>query len=128
MLWRDRRTSLALDGFAQINPVHDFPPAAAGGIFLFFDGRAHWKGLFLRRKVASEGKPYVIWDSELKGFGVRLTPASRINPHGKASYILQKWERVSGTKKIRHTFGSYPELSVLEARDKAHSIISQIRT
>src|SRR5262245_9315682 len=53
MLWRDRRTSLALDGFAQINPVHDFPPAAAGGIFLFFDGRAHWKGLFLRRKVAS---------------------------------------------------------------------------
>lgn len=74
-----------------------------------------------------EYRPKVIWDSELKGFGIRLTPESRINPRGKAVYILQKWERGRGTRKIRHTFGSYPELSVQEARDKALSIIAQIR-
>jgi hypothetical protein len=46
MLWRDRRTSLALDGFAQINPVHDFPPAAAGGIFVFRRPRAPERVIF----------------------------------------------------------------------------------
>jgi hypothetical protein len=29
---RERRTSPGLDGFAQLNPAHDFPPATAGGI------------------------------------------------------------------------------------------------
>ena len=69
----------------------------------------------------------VIWDRELKGFGVRISEASRINPQGKASYILQKWEKGRGSKKVRHTFGSYPQLQPHEARNKALAIMAQIR-
>ena len=84
----------------------------------------------LERELATAVRDHthkVIWDSELKGFGVRLSPESRMNPHGKASYILQKWERGRGSKKVRHTFGTYPELSASEAREKAIQIFAQIR-
>jgi hypothetical protein len=85
----------------------------------------------LEHELANIGRHHtykVIWDSELKGFGVRLSPESRINPQGKASYILQKWESGRGSKKIRCTFGVYPTLTVQQARDKAIQLIAQIRS
>src|SRR5262245_48526302 len=39
-----------------------------------------------------------------------------------------KYDSFRGTKKIRHTLGSYPELSIQEARDKALVIMAQIRS
>jgi hypothetical protein len=36
-----RPTSSDLDGFAELNPARDFPPAAVGGIFIFFETPAH---------------------------------------------------------------------------------------
>lgn len=39
-----------------------------------------------------EYRPKVICNSELKGFGIRLTPESR-TIHMAKLYILQKWER-----------------------------------
>jgi hypothetical protein len=85
----------------------------------------------LEHELANIGEHHaykVIWDRELKGFGVRLSPESKINPRGKVSYILQKWESGRGSKKIRCTFGVYPTLTVQQARDKAIQLIAQIRS
>ncbi|HTX42849.1 MAG TPA: site-specific integrase [Acidobacteriaceae bacterium] len=89
-----------------------------------------------RRKVASVGsggrivestvkglKPSpegnrVIWDSALRGFGVRVTPA------GVVSFILNY--RIHGRQR-RITIGGFPELSAAAARDEASDLRNQIR-
>ncbi|GKS70002.1 phage integrase family protein [Nitrosomonas sp. PY1] len=56
-------------------------------------------------------------DSELKGFAVRVTSA------GAKSFILEK--RIDGKVK-RLTLGRYPELTVEQARKKAHKLLGHI--
>lgn len=55
-----------------------------------------------------------LWDSEVRGFGVRLTPSSR-------TYIVQG--RVGGVER-RVSLGRHGVLTVQEARNKARSALS----
>ena len=56
-------------------------------------------------------------DSEIKGFGVRVTP------QGIKSFILEK--RINGKVK-RITLGRYPELTVEQARKEAQKVVGEI--
>jgi integrase len=74
--------------------------------------------------VLIAGKPIIIWDSELRGFGVRLSPANKRYPDGKISYLVQKRAGGRGSREIRVTFEA---VDVGAARDKAISLIASIR-
>jgi hypothetical protein len=63
------------------------------------------------RKLPSPPKGYqLIWDTEIKGFGVRVTAA------GAKSFILNY--RASGVGR-RHTIGSFPDWPTSAAREEA---------
>ena len=55
-----------------------------------------------------------VWDTVLQGFGVRVSPAGR-----KSWFVIV---RVGGRQK-RVTIGTYPAISLAEARDEARKII-----
>ena len=59
-------------------------------------------------------KRYDIFDSKVKGLGIR------ISPHGKKSWFVMR--RVNG-RMVRKTFGSYPDTSLANARKLAKEII-----
>lgn len=60
-----------------------------------------------------------IFDSEIKGFGVK------VNPSGRISFILDK--RVFGQKK-RFTIGAYPEITPEVAKRRAQELLAEIAT
>ncbi|MBW2600191.1 MAG: integrase arm-type DNA-binding domain-containing protein [Deltaproteobacteria bacterium] len=65
-------------------------------------------------KLPGKGQIF-LWDSELKGFGVRCTPTAR-------TYIVQgRVSTPSGTKDRRVTLGRHGVLTVLQARHKAQA-------
>lgn len=55
-----------------------------------------------------------VWDTVLQGFGLRVSPAGR-----KSWFVIV---RVGGRQK-RVTIGTYPAISLAEARDAAREII-----
>lgn len=59
------------------------------------------------------------WDSDLRGFGVRVSPA------GTRSFILQ-YRAADGTKQRRMTLGQYPALTVDQARSRARVLLGEI--
>lgn len=59
---------------------------------------------------ADSKKPFVLWDGELAGFGLRVYPS------GKKSFILSY--RSAGRKRLK-TIGRYGALTVQEARKRA---------
>lgn len=61
---------------------------------------------------------YFIRDTELHGFALRVTP-------GAKSFVVEK--RIAGKVK-RMTLGRYPELTVEQARKKAHKYLGDIAT
>ncbi len=64
---------------------------------------------------------YIIWDSDLAGFGCRIFPS------GKKSFIAQY--RMPGSRRvIRHTIGPYGLLTVPEARAAARKVLAQAHT
>lgn len=66
-------------------------------------------------------KDTVYWDTELKGFGVR------VHPSGKKTYITQSVDKATG-KKRKSTLGATYTLTTAQAREKAkESILSNIR-
>ena len=67
-------------------------------------------------------KDRVIFDSELRGFGLKVTPA------GRKVYILQY--RMGGRASVtrRHTIGAHGELTPDQARSQAILLRGQIRT
>jgi len=73
---------------------------------------------FLEKLVPADGKQLIIRDSELPGFGVRLSGKTK-------SWIVEK--RVVGVNR-RITFGNYPAMSCEEARQEARKILADIRT
>jgi len=76
---------------------------------------------FPKAAVTEAGKPLsqqFTWDSELRGFGVRLTP------DGKRSFVVQG--RVHG-KNVRITIGPYGVFTVDEARDAAREHLRSMR-
>jgi integrase len=79
-------------------------------------------GRITQRTVTSLQPPasgnVITWDSEVPGFGVRITSA------GVTAYVLDY--RIHGRKR-RFTIGRHPELSATQARDEAIVLRSDIR-
>ena len=68
---------------------------------------------FLRKKEPPSGIAIEYWDQALPGFGVRF------NPSGRKAFMCMT--RVKG-KQRRFAVGSYPALSLAEARNKARQV------
>jgi integrase len=58
------------------------------------------------------------WDTKQKGFGLRVTLA------GRKSWMIM-YRRADG-RKIRHTFGTFPLMSLADARDQAKVLFGQV--
>ncbi len=70
------------------------------------------------RDAKPEARPRLLWDEQVRGFGVRITPA------GVKSYVLNY--RVDGRER-RLTIGRCAELSLREARERAGRELVAIR-
>ncbi len=64
-----------------------------------------------------------IWDSELKGFGLRVFAPTPRHPKGARSFFINY--RIAGVER-RHTIGDFPRWSALAARKKAKELREQI--
>jgi len=77
--------------------------------------------IHITRKTVAElevsGKDYFIWDANLKGFGVR------VSPKGKKVFVVQT--RIRGKLK-RTSLGAYPTLSVTAAKKAASKYFEQV--
>ena len=62
-------------------------------------------------------KPLFYFDTEIKGFGIKVTKTGRV------SYIVDK--RIQ-TRKKRFTIGNYPSITLEIAKQEAQNILSQI--
>lgn len=74
------------------------------------------KGTVDKAEVPASGQRF-IWDSEVKGYGVRITSG------GTRTFIIQK--RINGKDK-RVTLGRYPEITEEQARKLAQAHIGKI--
>src|SRR6516162_1548978 len=73
----------------------------------------------VRAATSEDGAQRTLWDVEYKGFGVRV---------GKTSKTFVVFRRIKGSKQPRYfTLGSYPTMTVDEARTKARHYINQIK-
>lgn len=73
------------------------------------------------RKLQSlrpESKPYFMRDSRVQGFAVK------VNPSGTIRFIAEVWHE---GRSVRKTLGTYPMVSVTEARQDAILFISKVR-
>ncbi len=69
-----------------------------------------------------EGVERFVWDSELAGFGIRVWPS------GRKSFIVQyRVHGGRGGQQRRLTLGTYPTLTVEEARVEARNILAGAR-
>ncbi len=64
-----------------------------------------------------------IWDTEIKGFGVRIFAPTLRHPEGARSFFVNY--RVNGVER-RHTLGEYPTWTVLAARNEAKALRRRI--
>ncbi|MCP5382045.1 MAG: tyrosine-type recombinase/integrase [Kordiimonadaceae bacterium] len=71
-------------------------------------------------KLKPEEKDKFIWDGELKGFGLKVTPA------GNKVFIVQYRPGGRGNPTKRYTIGKYGPLSAEEARKEAKSILGKV--
>jgi hypothetical protein len=69
----------------------------------------------LRTASRRTGKSAFLWDTELRGFGLRISA----NGHG--TWLVQKWIGGRRGKLKRVAIGHLPPMSVEEARTKARS-------
>ena len=72
----------------------------------------------IKRMDAPPSDQHIEWDSEVPGFGVRITAA------GAISFVLDY--RMHGRKR-RYTIGRYPDLNASAARDEATTLRGEIR-
>lgn len=84
--------------------------------------KSHNQPVRLTKTVIDQATPPTtgqrfVRDTELKGFGLRITPA------GTRTFVLEK--RIGGRVR-RITLGRYGELTVQQARQKAHQLLGQI--
>jgi integrase len=74
-------------------------------------------------RPAASGKAFDMWDTEVRGFGVRIQGDVK---HPTRSFILRA--RYPGSRNpTRRLLGRYGELSLAEARDKAREWLNLIR-
>jgi hypothetical protein len=69
-------------------------------------------------KSTKSSSPFFIRDSELKGFALRVFPS------GTIKYIVEVW---NDRRSHRKTIGSYPVLSLKDARQEALSFIRDVQ-
>ena len=65
-----------------------------------------------------ESKDIILWDTELRGFGLKITPS------GKRVYIL--YYRTSGGTQRKPSLGAHGELTCDEARKLAKSWLADV--
>lgn len=66
-----------------------------------------------RKRSAAATAPQFLWDSEVRGFGVRISPS------GSCSFVAQKWVGGRGGRSQRITLGHYPAMDIDTARRQA---------
>ena len=78
----------------------------------------------LTKRVVTEAKPserrYELWDSEIKGFGLRVSPG------GRKVYIL-KYRTVDGTQR-KPVIGTHGALTLEQARKQANEMLAVVRS
>ena len=67
-------------------------------------------------RLPETGKQEVYWDENLRGFGVRISPAG-----AKTFFVM----RSTDLSRTRETIGRYPEISLAEARTEAKRILAE---
>ncbi len=70
--------------------------------------------------LAADGKRYAAWDSELKGFGVRVAPS------GRKTYVVQY--RIGGrhAKSQMVKLGVHGAITPEQARRMAHQVLGEV--
>jgi len=80
------------------------------------------RGNITKRLVDSVGagaSDYFIWDTEISGFGLKVTPK------GRKVYVVQY--RLPGrSTKRRFTFGPHGALTPAQARQRAQELLAQV--
>jgi hypothetical protein len=82
---------------------------------------------YAKANFRADPSPVILWDQQLRGFGVRVGPPNTKYPNGKISYFVQKRSGGRGSKEFRYVFGEYPQLDISTARNKALSLIADVR-
>lgn len=78
----------------------------------------------VRRLTAPERGRQIIFDDSIKGFGVQILPASKRNPGGARTFLLD-YRNSEGVQR-RYTIGRYPAWSVEAARRRAGELRRQV--
>jgi integrase len=103
--------SETLDGSLLINDGHMVPKRLLPG------NRAYLDGNLARRKLPPAPNEYVIWDTELAGFGIRVRPT------GKRYWFVRLRQR---GKHRRVSLGKVDEVEAVTARGEARKLLAQI--
>lgn len=69
----------------------------------------------LRTASRRSGKTAYLWDTELKGLGLRVSAS------GRGAWLLRKWVGGRRGKEMRLVIGHLPPMTVEEARSKLRS-------
>ena len=73
----------------------------------------------LLKAAATSPKGLYLWDTKLRGFGLRASPVN-LRGQQKASWCIQRWS-TKDNRVERFFFAEYPDLSVAEARKEAET-------
>jgi integrase len=80
-------------------------------------------GKELLKALKPQDKPFEVYDTEMKGFGLRVQPPSKRHNEGVISFIVRF--RFKG-KQTRYTIGQHPVFTPAQARDKAKDILASV--
>jgi integrase len=76
----------------------------------------------LLRGLVARGQPHEpVWDQALRGFGIR------VGDRGGVSFFACARRRGGSRQPIRLTVGRYPALSLVEARDRARTLLRELQ-
>jgi integrase len=77
----------------------------------------------IRKEAAPEKGARTLFDSEVKGFGIRIFASTKRNPEGARSFFLNY--RVDGIER-RYTIGEFPIYKTMDARAEAKELRKRI--
>jgi integrase len=66
---------------------------------------------------------FLVWDSEVTGFALRIFTPTRAHPEGARTFLLSYW--INGSER-RYRIGSWPDWSVTAARAEAKAVRQRI--